>query len=42
MLMAGISAAIIKRHVGWTPGSEAIFLYDHSGHANKLRPTQDL
>jgi hypothetical protein len=43
MIMAGTPAAIIKRHVGWSPGSEAIFLYyDHSGHANKLRPTKDL
>ena len=43
MIMAGVPAAIIKRHVGWTPGSEAIFLYyDHSGYANKRRPTQDI
>ena len=41
MLVAGVPVAIIKRHVGWTPGSEAINLYyDHSGYANQRIPTQ--
>jgi hypothetical protein len=40
MLMAGISPAILKSHVGWSPASEAFNLYyDHSGLAQQLIPT---
>ena len=43
MLAAGVPVAIIKRHVRWAPGSEAINLYyDHDGDARQRLPTQSL
>jgi hypothetical protein len=43
MLAAGIPVAILKRHVGWAPGSEAFNLYyDHSGYEHKRMPTRGL
>jgi hypothetical protein len=40
MLSAGVPVAIVKRHVGWAPSSEAInFYYDHSGRVQLRIPT---
>lgn len=41
MLMAGVPVPIIKRHVGWAPGSEAVNgYYDHAGRFQMLMPTE--
>jgi hypothetical protein len=43
LLSAGVPPAVIKRHVGWAPLSDAInAYYDHSGLAQMLLPTQAL
>jgi hypothetical protein len=43
LLSAGVPPAVIKRHVGWAPLSDAInAYYDHSGIAQMLLPTQAL
>ena len=40
MLMAGVPVPMIKRHVGWAPGSEAVNgYYDHAGRFQMLMPT---
>ena len=33
MLVAGVPLPVVKRHVGWAPGSDAPDTYfDHTGH----------
>lgn len=40
MLMADVPVPMIKRHVGWAPGSDAICgYYDHAGVAQMRMPT---
>ena len=40
MLMADVPVPMIKRHVGWAPGSEAVCgYYDHAGVAQMRMPT---
>ena len=40
MLMAGVPVPMIKRHVGWAPGSDAICgYYDHAGRFQMRMPT---
>jgi hypothetical protein len=43
LLSAGVPPAVIKRHVGWAPMSDAInAYYDHSGISQMLLPTRAL
>ena len=39
MLMSGVPVPIVKRHVGWAPGSEAVdTYYDHHGRHQMRLP----
>ena len=41
MLTVGVPAAVVKRHVGWVPTSEAICsYYDHAGRLQMRLPTR--
>jgi hypothetical protein len=43
MLIAGVPLPMIKRHVGWAPGSDAICgYYDHAGRLQMLMPTASM
>ena len=43
MLLSGVPLPMIKRHVGWAPGSDAICgYYDHAGRLQKLMPTASM
>ena len=40
MLLSGVPVAMVKRHVGWAPGSEAVnAYYDHHGRLQMRLPT---
>ena len=43
MLLSGVPLPMIKRHVGWAPGSDAICgYYDHAGRLQMLMPTASM
>ena len=40
MLLSGVPVPMVKRHVGWAPGSHAVnAYYDHHGRPQMRLPT---